>query len=250
MAPDSTDLSKFNYNEENVFNNFHSQKIHNALKKDVKDTDYDKYCQDKNLNKTEKNDVKKLCKKITHNLKKLSNNKNIGKNNKERCLNVKYWIYGQLIKLLNKNAYSNNRKSIIEYFRNAENKIYKKLINSGYPCPVEIDNEINKWEEKVLLYDYFKNYHSIIEWNNSSNKKNCEKYSEYVKSIISHYDKIKKSDCCGIKYLDCKDYFKCEEQYNPKIILKKLRCNGEQAEDPPENTLAKDEKENGAAIPI
>ncbi|KMZ95248.1 hypothetical protein PVMG_05886 [Plasmodium vivax Mauritania I] len=246
MAPDSTDLSKFNYNEGDKIN-LYSQKIHKALDKEVNDENYNKYCPDIKLHETGENDVKKLCKKIIHSLKKLSTNEDIGKNNKERCLNVKYWIYGQLIKLLNKNAYSNNGKSLIEYFRNAEDKIYKELISSGYPCPVEIDNEINKLEEQVLLYDYFKNYHSIIEWNNSSNKKDCEKYSAYVKSIISHYDKIKKSDCCGTEYYDCEDYFKCEEQYNPNSILKNLRCNGKQAEDLPENTVAKDEKENGSS---
>ncbi|CAI7724001.1 PIR protein [Plasmodium vivax] len=247
MAIGSTGSSKFNYNEENVFNNFHSQKIHKILNNEVNDGNYNKYCPDINLNETEKNDVKKLCKKIIHNLKDLSNNTDIGKNHRERCLNVKYWIYGQLIKLLNENGYSNNRESIIEYFRKAEDMIYYELIGTKYSCSVEIDEDINKWKEKVLLFDYFKNYDSLIQWNNSSDKQVCEKYSEYVNSIIPYYEKIKKSDCCGIKYLDCKDYFKCEEQYNPNSILKNLRCNGKQAEDLPENTVAKDEKENGSS---
>ncbi|CAI7718273.1 PIR protein [Plasmodium vivax] len=250
MAIGSTGSSKFNYNEENEFKNLYSQIIHKALDKEVKNVNYDTYCPDIKLHETEKSDVKKLCKKIIHNLKDLSNNTDIGKNHRERCLNVKYWIYGQLIKLLNENGYSNNRESIIEYFRKAEDMIYYELIGTKYSCSVEIDEDINKWKEKVILFDYFKNYDSLIQWNNSSDKQVCEKYSEYVNSIIPYYEKIKKSDCCGIKYLDCKDYFKCEEQYNPKIILKKLRCNGKQAEDLPENTLAKDEKENGAAIPI
>ncbi|CAG9483618.1 unnamed protein product [Plasmodium vivax] len=247
MATDSTDLSNFKYNEDDVFNNFHSQKIHKVLKQDVNEGDYEAYCPDIKLHETGENDVKKLCKKIIHSLKKLSTNEDIGKNNKERCLNVKYWIYGQLIKLLNKNAYSNNGKSLIEYFRNAEDKIYNELFNSEYSCPVDIDNDINEWEEKVLLYDYFKNYHSIVEWNNSSNKENCDKYSEYVKSIIPYYEKIKNNGCCGTEYLYCKDYFKCEEQYNPNSLLKKLRCNGEQAEEPTETTAVKDEKENGSS---
>ncbi|SCO70937.1 VIR protein [Plasmodium vivax] len=249
MAPDTIDLSNFNYNEGDKIN-LYSQKIHKALDKEVNDGNYNKYCPDINLNETEKNDVKKLCKKIIHNLKKLSNNTDIGKNIGERCLNMKYWIYGQLVKLLNKNASSNNRESIIEYFRNVENVIYNELIRSQNLCSVDIDKNINEWKEKVILYDYFKNYDSLIEWNNYSNKDECKKYSEYVNSIIPYYKKIKNSDCCGIDYLDCEDYFKCDEQYNPDIILKKLHRTGEQTKDPPENTLAKDERENGASIPI
>ncbi|KMZ80042.1 hypothetical protein PVIIG_01822, partial [Plasmodium vivax India VII] len=247
MAPDTIDLSNFNYNEDDKINNLYSQKIHKALKKTVNDADYDKYCPDINLNVSEKNVVKNLCKNIIYNLKNLSSIEKIGRNNGERCLNVKYWIYGQLVKLLNENDYSNNRKSLIEYFSDAETKIYYELIRSQNLCSVEIDEDINKWKEKVILYDYFKNYDSLIQWNNSSNKENCDKYLAYVNSIISYYDKIKNSDCCGIKYYDCKDYFKCEEQYNPNSILKNLRCNGKQAEDLPENTVAKDEKENGSS---
>ncbi|GAB64892.1 VIR-like CYIR protein [Plasmodium cynomolgi strain B] len=90
MSLYSIDFLNFKYNEDNKFEKLYSQKIHKALKKDVINADYDQYCPDINLHETEKNVVKNLCKNIIFNLNELLNVKDIGENNRERFLNVKY----------------------------------------------------------------------------------------------------------------------------------------------------------------
>ncbi|KNA02413.1 variable surface protein Vir24g [Plasmodium vivax North Korean] len=175
-------------------------------------------------------EVKNLCKKFEKNSKELGtlvvNNVNLG----ARCSYLTYWIYDEIRKKLNNISYENDRKSIIKEFNEASSNIFRSLMYSGHGCLITIEDNFNELRDEKILYDYFKNCDTIIEYAKKKDKNGCTDYYTYLNSIKEYYKKKKEEEyCCSSNFSVCEDYFKCEDKYDPEVILSKLNCNGDQS---------------------
>ncbi|CAI7717815.1 PIR protein [Plasmodium vivax] len=170
--------------------------------------------------------VKKLCKKFEKNSKGLDTL--VGKDviQETRCSYLTYWIYDEIRKQLNKSSYNNHRNSIINELDEASFKIFYSLIYSNHGCQINIEDKFEEWKEEKILYDYFKNCDTIIEY--AKDKSKCTDYYNYVNSIKKYYNKKKVNEsCCYSRVFECKEFFNCEEKYDPDVILSKLKCDGD-----------------------
>ncbi|KMZ89578.1 variable surface protein Vir24 [Plasmodium vivax Brazil I] len=171
-------------------------------------------------------EVKNLCKKFEKNSKELDTL--VGKDviQETRCSYLTYWIYDEIRKQLNKSSYNNHRNSIINELDEASFKIFYSLIYSNHGCQINIEDKFEEWKEEKILYDYFKNCDTIIEY--AKDKSKCTDYYNYVNSIKKYYNKKKVNEsCCYSRVFECKEFFNCEEKYDPDVILSKLKCDGD-----------------------
>ncbi|GAB65084.1 VIR-like CYIR protein [Plasmodium cynomolgi strain B] len=221
----------FNF-QEDIYKKLPSYKLYKKIDESITDTTYDNYCAKVNPLDITNDEITKFCQKFARNLKELPTIESIGKNAHDACLSVTYWFYYELNKILGKQGYSAHRERIINSFIDVESKIYNELLNANNKdkCPIEVKTNFEKKKEEKILYDYFNNYNTIFHCNNSSNKEKCSEYCKYVNEIYKKYIENQKK-CCGINYLNCGDYFKCNGKYNPLILLNKLNCDiGEEGE--------------------
>ncbi|VUZ93922.1 PIR protein [Plasmodium vivax] len=209
-----------------IYKKLPSYKNYEKFDESINGTTYNKYCTNIETLGIEKDNLTTFCKKFAKNLKELSTFKNIGKNAHDRCLSVRYWFYYELKKILGTHDYSAHQEQIINSFINVESNIYDELVkeNNKDKCPIEIKTDFEKEKEEKILYDYFNNYSTIFDCNNSSNDEKCSKYCQYVKEINGKYIENQKK-CCGVNYLNCGDYFNCNGKYNPLVLIHKLKCN-------------------------
>ncbi|CAG9485157.1 unnamed protein product [Plasmodium vivax] len=175
-------------------------------------------------------EIKNLCKKFEKNSKELGtlvvNNVNLG----ARCSYLTYWIYDEIRKKLNNISYENDRKSIIKEFNEASSNIFSSLMHSIHGCRINIEGNFDELRDEKILYDYFQNCDSIVENAKKKDKNGCTDYYTYLNSIKELYKKKKEEEyCCSSNFLVCEDYFKCEDKYDPDVILSKLKCNGNQS---------------------
>ncbi|KNA01272.1 variable surface protein Vir24g [Plasmodium vivax North Korean] len=213
-------------NFEDIYKNLPSYKLYGKFDEQITDNAYDNYCKNVEPSGIEKDVLTTFCKKFAKNLKKLPTIESIKKNAHDRCLSVRYWFYSELNKILKTYSNSANREKIINSFINVESKIYDELVkdNNKDTCPIEIKTDFEKEKEEKILYDYFNNYNTIFNCNNSSNENKCSKYCQYVKAINEKYIENQKK-CCGVNYLNCGDYFNCNGKYNPLVLIHKLKCD-------------------------
>ncbi|KMZ91865.1 hypothetical protein PVMG_00738 [Plasmodium vivax Mauritania I] len=114
---------------EKVLKGLPSFQIYEELRKDVKDNEYKSVHCDKLSESKNKDNIKKLCKKLLRNLTdlpKLDNMKN--KSHTDQCLYLNFWIYDELSKI-----YDHKEENIFDVpdvakFLNADIEINKDLI--------------------------------------------------------------------------------------------------------------------------
>ncbi|SBT73350.1 PIR protein [Plasmodium ovale] len=169
--------------------------------------------------------VSSLCQKFARNLKDVNNMQNEKHN--IHCLHFKYWIYDELMKMdKNKLEYA-HKLPFITVLSSVMNSINRTSTN--IVCYVNFSDKLKDLEEEKLMHDYFRNY-NIIKSRKHRNKDNCEKYKEYLTRIIPIYQKFK-NDCCEDYYYfgdyECRNYFKCNEIYDPNKLTLKLNCDTE-----------------------
>ncbi|SBS79986.1 PIR Superfamily Protein [Plasmodium ovale curtisi] len=129
------------------------------------------------------------------------------------------------------NQYTSKKKgtpksfeSIKEIFVNAHD------LNKFTPCLYNFDCKFDECGEMKHLHDYFENYDSVI-CNESSNIHECKKiYCDSIPYINKLYAKHI-GECCTCyssptSYCqdNCKDYFRCNQAYNPHNLYSKLKC--------------------------
>ncbi|SBS95688.1 PIR Superfamily Protein [Plasmodium malariae] len=183
------------------------------------------YCNNDN-SEWKNEDVKKVCNNIIDYLKKFDNTKKKKNINYDECAYFTYWIYDKIISELgtkgNKIIHPDDRTKLNHAILSA----YKKKVEKD--CTFYFDGNFNEWKEEKHLYYYFKSYDHIRNKKHSSGTEK-KKYCDYLEQIKNIYEKhIRK--CCKYFFLEknndniCKNYIKCEEQYNPYYILSELKC--------------------------
>ncbi|SCO71187.1 VIR protein [Plasmodium vivax] len=230
-----------------IYKKLPSYRNYEKIDESINGNTYDNYCTKVKPPGIEKEDLTTFCKKFAKNLKDLPTIESIRKNAHDRCLSVRYWFYYELKKILGTYDDSTHREHIINSFINVESKIYDELVkdNTKDTCPIEIKTNLEKGNEEKILYDYFNNYNTIFNCNNSPNKENCSKYCKYVNIIKEKY-KEHQNKCCGHNYLSCGDYFNCNGKYNPLVLINKLKCsNGKEGKTLTEEQIRESQENYG-----
>ncbi|GAW79406.1 variable surface protein [Plasmodium gonderi] len=202
-------------------------------------TDSHNYCIS-NLGDGDEED-KRLCNKIVINLKLLKNEKDKDKQKRD-CYYFQHWFHDQIKKkyYIGTNTHMNNY---------AAGKLFD-LVSSVVPgynidkaCNVYYLGDAKGWKEERDIHDYFEN----LEYIKCSNfdKSRCEAYVNYVTYIDNLYQK-KIHRCCDEKetyFFPCNSSIKCGDEYNPKILLEKLKKDLESMD-----TKKKEEHEDNGAL--
>ncbi|SBS96787.1 PIR Superfamily Protein [Plasmodium malariae] len=202
--------------------------IYEQFDNDVNEAKYDNYCSPfKNSGNGADLEYFKLCKKMSRNTDILS--KFHDKNEfTTLCSHYRYWTYYNLKRVLGEITDNNKAKPIIQKFMQSQNNINE--IYNAYYCKYDFKNDIfqrlNIMNEEKYLYDYFQNYDSI-KTSDTCNVVTSDKYEIYLKYIITLYNKRKGEDeCCyGSFLIGCEDYFKCDDEFDPKKLLSTLNSN-------------------------
>ncbi|CAI7722537.1 PIR protein [Plasmodium vivax] len=176
--------------------------------------------------------AKAFCERAVTILKELHNNDN-DRNRIDKCVYFQHWFSDQVRK-----NFSNNDK----YFSNYElsNNLFDVINNVNYDEKIYTErrcyasrNAGNVKAEKDL-HDYFRNFNSINCKNVS--KETCERYYNYVNYINDIYKQRKENNLCCYLVGDfvepeCRHYFDCKDQYNPKYLMDRLKREIKQVED-------------------
>ncbi|SBT86398.1 PIR protein [Plasmodium malariae] len=213
---------------ENILVGSSSHHIYKELNNDVEGTSYNNYCSEFNNSKDNTDNANyNLCKKIARNADRLSNYFNTIEYITQ-CAHYKYWTYLNIKKNLGDNTNDDKAKPITEKFLQSQNK-FKDNFNAyycQYDFKTDIVQRLNNMVEEKYLYDYFHNYDSI-KTSDTCKVVTPDKYENYLKYIITLYNKRKEEDeCCyGSFLIDCEDYFKCDEEFDPNQLLSTLKSN-------------------------
>ncbi|GAW84557.1 variable surface protein [Plasmodium gonderi] len=214
-------LAQSNGQWDHVLKGLSSDKIYDEFNKGANTYSNKDVCKICEQNKMEFPGFEEFCKKFARNLDDILGMA-IGGKSKEKCIFLKYWAYSEIKKMENHQGKDNNVLALIDHLYNMRYCI-KKNEQVKYSCYYYYDDYNGNWENEKFLYEYFINFHEIkkeIEHKKDGNK---SKFEEYLRHINKLYKKIKEQNsCCGINYDLCSDYFKCNEEYDPKILLSEL----------------------------
>ncbi|SBS91883.1 PIR Superfamily Protein [Plasmodium ovale curtisi] len=218
-------MAKSGQDEFDILKGSDSYEIYQGMNNECTKSECKAHCTSLTTYDQEYEGVSSLCQKFARNLKDVNNMQNEKHNT--HCLHLKYWIYGKLMKMnKNKLVYTENLPFItaLRSVMNSINRTSKNIV-----CYVNFSGRLKDLEEEKLMHDYFRNY-NIIKSRKHRNKDNCEKYKEYVTGIIPIYEQFK-NDCCEDYYYlgdyECRNYFKCNEIYDPNKLILKLNCDTE-----------------------
>ncbi|SBT74307.1 PIR protein [Plasmodium ovale] len=209
-----------------ISNKLPSLKIYEEFNNE-EDLDLDgSYCKNMEI-KDEK--AKKICAHITKNLKKIVQLENKEQHN-EYCLHFVHWVYEKIKKHYGANSgYIYENSDIIKLYE-VQFPINNEL--SKYSCYYNFNSPIIEMKEKTELLDYFQIFDRINNDTICVNDK-CKKNCKYFENINTLYNKHRRSCCTRFHYGgyfdNCLDYFKCENKYNPKTFISKLKCQIEKS---------------------
>ncbi|CAI7723921.1 PIR protein [Plasmodium vivax] len=211
-------------NEENSFENFHPLGIYGEMNEKIEEKNYYDICSGFLSNNNEHCEDYILCIMIARNLIKLSKLKDDKRI--QNCHYFIHWLYDKIGKIYGKSKNAIQDETTVNKIFNVSYMILQKLgINDCYYEVLDLDLVQNK--ERKYLHDYFENYKNI-ESKTCDNNNNCQQYCERIMKINELYKKYIEK-CCTYYSKDdysddCKYYFKCNQNYNPYNLYKKLKC--------------------------
>ncbi|KAI4841337.1 PIR protein [Plasmodium brasilianum] len=206
-----------------------SSNIYNKLNRSVSGEQYNVYC--KSLNGTKENIPNanyNLCKLIARNAEDLSKMYKTPSYTNQ-CFHNRYWVYYELWKVLKNISKEEELKSLTDNFLEARNSINRAY--NAYNCLYAFENDILKglkdMIEEKYLHDYFTNFDSIKTYD-TCERVQLSKYTQYLNYIIKLYNKRTAQDSCchGSFLIGCFDYFKCNDEFDPRKLLSSLNKNG------------------------
>ncbi|KMZ82565.1 hypothetical protein PVIIG_02358 [Plasmodium vivax India VII] len=198
--------------------------IYGEMNEKIEEGNYYDICSNFLSNNNEHCDNYMLCIMIARNLINLSK---LNKNERiKKCHYFIHWLYDKVGKIYGNSMNTIQDKITVNKIFNVSYMILQKLgINDCYFDVISLDLVQNK--ERKYLHDYFENYKNI-ESKTCDNNNNCQQYCERIMKINELYKKYIEK-CCTYYSKDdysddCKYYFKCNQNYNPYNLYKKLKC--------------------------
>ncbi|KNA02186.1 hypothetical protein PVNG_06166 [Plasmodium vivax North Korean] len=181
------------------------------------------------ISKSYQKEAYELCKKIIRNLNNLHDIV-VPETRRYNCLHYKYWINNEIINIFKNDSETKYDIDMIKKFLNMQDTFNNE--KKYYSCKYDI-NKINleylqEMSDRKDLNDYFNNYNTIKK-NIKCGSGKVDTFREYVKYIKELYDKYKKNCWDHFDYWlsDCRSYFRRGEEYDPEILISKLKCNSE-----------------------
>ncbi|SBS91304.1 PIR Superfamily Protein [Plasmodium ovale curtisi] len=176
-----------------------------------------------NLQDTNSN-IPKFCHNISGIVKHLSENKE-GNDISENCAYLNFYIYDTVQIMFR--PHSEDINKILNNIYVDWYLINTKLLENK--CPFNYrhhNNEIDKWNNMKIIYDYKKKNYNYIK-DKINDYDTCIKYEKYLNKVKTIYDK-KNSECCNTYHGQCKFYFfECEKIEHPDILLlQEINCPG------------------------
>ncbi|KMZ89364.1 hypothetical protein PVBG_06284 [Plasmodium vivax Brazil I] len=207
-----------------------SFKLYEEFNKKVDDNKNSKHCNEFNsADKGYQTKAYELCNKINRNLDDLQAIV-VPETRRYNCLHYKYWLNNEIINIFKNESGTKYDIGLIKKFLSVQDTFNK--VKKYYGCKYDI-NKINieylqEMSDRKDLNDYFNNYNFIIK-NIDCKSGNVDTFREYVKYIKELYDKYKKNCWDHFDYWlsDCRSYFRRGEEYDPEILISKLKCNSE-----------------------
>ncbi|SBS93902.1 PIR Superfamily Protein [Plasmodium ovale curtisi] len=147
-------------------------------------------------------------------------------NDYDECILLNYWLYNELSNIFaRETSYINNAYASIEtiWANLVKDKRETSYHNKCKPLFNEILNN-SEWKKGKELYDYCINY-KYIEQMCPYYGKECTAYCEYVKNKRYLYDHFEKA--CTTEESYCPHFYDKCKMYNPKTVLKTLKCPDE-----------------------
>ncbi|KMZ79015.1 hypothetical protein PVIIG_00407 [Plasmodium vivax India VII] len=172
--------------------------------------------------------IKALCATLATNIKNLNTITNVGSDHKEKCSNLMYWTYDQIMNIFGTTEKYYKSSSFINEINKVISRVNDELkVNEN--CYFYVDGDFDQWIKERDLHDYFADFENLNNTAPGDSNKNSN-YCRYFKYIYDLYkENVKK--CCARyirpeKYMvnNCPNYFKCEEKYYPIDLMTKFKC--------------------------
>ncbi|SCA60214.1 VIR protein [Plasmodium vivax] len=200
-------------------------KIYKEYFKTSEKSTYDSECNAVNKGKPDNDPAKVLCKKLLYFLEKIASLPKKSEN-ADRCSYLRYWLYDEIGKIETKHSTKISQMPFVKDLFGVGNKVNEKIKKNTCVLPTLENNiDLDEWKKRKLSYIYFENYDKIKQLSSSNDKAKCKKYSEYVKSFNTLFEKYKKEHCDGKSWWFIPPnthYFRCSSIYYPNTLLSEL----------------------------
>ncbi|SBT57653.1 PIR Superfamily Protein [Plasmodium ovale wallikeri] len=160
------------------------------------------------------------------NLQKYDRHYTESENEYDECILLNYWLYNELSNIFaHEPSYINNAYASIEtiWANLVKDRHETSYYNKCKPLFNKILNN-SEWKKGKELYDYCINY-KYIELMCPYYGKECTEYCEYVKNKRYLYDHFE--EACATEESYCPHFYDKCKVYNPKTVLKTLKCPDE-----------------------
>ncbi|KMZ81206.1 hypothetical protein PVIIG_02688 [Plasmodium vivax India VII] len=229
-------LQHWNREYEGVLKDLSAHEIYDKLNTASSDDNIcAKYCANIIHSREYIEDFKKLCPKLTSNIKNLSETLKDTNSPDDRCTYLTYWAYEKIINIFKSHAIHVHDKSVINALNQAVFMVNSEL-SSKDKCLFSFTGNLSEWKDEKLLHDYFKNYEKISKCSTSTNGTDCKSYCDYLKHISELYSSHINKCCSCYSYPKrvcselCPKYFKCDIGYFPSDLLYNIGCKVKEEE--------------------
>ncbi|SBS94921.1 PIR Superfamily Protein [Plasmodium ovale curtisi] len=187
---------------------------------------YDRHCNNIYAYK-QRNHMIYLCKIVLQYLEQSAQWKeDENQNEYDECILLNYWLYDELYKEFfhEKSYISIAYGNIQTKWANLVNDRRETSYHNKYKPLYDKILKYDDWKKGKELYDYCINYKDIEKMCQFRYEK-CGEYCEYVKSKRYLYDHFEKA--CTTEESYCPHFYDKCKVYNPKTVLKNLKCPDE-----------------------
>ncbi|KMZ88488.1 hypothetical protein PVBG_05446, partial [Plasmodium vivax Brazil I] len=185
---------------------------------------YDKKCDVFNTLGKEKEDVKKVCSKLVHFVKKISE---LGKaeESAKYCKYLPHWLYDEIGAIHLDHSTNFFKIPYAQKLIDIGNTVNKEIKKKSCTLKPEYIVSLDELIKRKYMFIYYNKQSDIKNIINSQSKYDCDKYFTYLTNIKLLYDKLKNDKCkTGFWYSPLEsDYFSCKGTSDPKDLLSKVQ---------------------------
>ncbi|KMZ95006.1 hypothetical protein PVMG_05767 [Plasmodium vivax Mauritania I] len=186
---------------------------------------YDKKCDEFNTLAKDKEAVKKVCSKLVHFVKKISE---LGKaeESAKHCKYLPHWLYDEIGAIHLDHSTNFGKIPYAQKLINIGNTVNKEI--NKKVCTLKPENfvKLDELIKRKYMFIYYKKQAEIKSVIYSQKQYDCNKYFTYLTNIKLLYDKLKNDHCRSSFWslpLDS-DYFSCRKTGDPKDLLSKAEA--------------------------
>ncbi|VUZ99518.1 PIR protein [Plasmodium vivax] len=183
---------------------------------------YDKKCDVFNTLGKEKEDVKKVCSKLVHFVKKISE-LDKEEESAKHCKYLPHWLYDEIGAIHLDHSTNFFKIPYAQKLIDIGNTVNKEIKKKSCTLKPEYIVSLDELIKRKYMFIYYNKQSDIKNIINSQSKYDCDKYFTYLTNIKLLYDKLKNDKCkTGFWYSPLEsDYFSCKGTSDPKDLLSK-----------------------------